>query len=78
MKKLTKKELIQDLKTLYWINDKLIKDNKKLANMNLKLLEEAKENNKKDDAFIQVLEDIQKVIEREKLNHLFEDIKLNL
>ncbi len=78
MKELTKKELIQDLKTLYWTNDKLIKDNKKLANMNLKLLEEAKENNKKDDAFIQVLEDIQKVIEREKLNHLFEDIKLNL
>jgi hypothetical protein len=77
MKELTKKELIQDLKTLYWTNDKLIKDNKKLANMNLKLLEEAKENNKKDDAFIQVLEDIQKVIEREKLNHLFEDIKLN-
>jgi transcriptional regulator of aromatic amino acid metabolism len=71
-------KLIQDLKTLYWANDKLLKDNKELITMNLELIEQAKENTKKDDAFIQTLEDIQKVIEREKLNHLFEDIKLQL
>jgi hypothetical protein len=78
MKELTKKELIQDLKTLYWTNDKLLEDNTNLINMNLKLIKEAEESLKEYEALIQVLENIQKVVEKEKLDHLFEDIKLNL
>jgi hypothetical protein len=78
MKKIIKKELIKDLKTLYWTNDKLLENNTSLISMNLKLIKEAEESSKEYDALIQVLEDIQKVIEREKLDHLFKDIKLKL